>query len=26
MKQATMEDTKKQKRDSGMARGLAGMF
>ena len=26
MMQATKEDTKKQKRDSGMARGLAGMF
>ena len=26
MMQATEEDTKKQKRDSGMARGLAGMF
>ena len=26
MQQATKEDTKKQKRDSGMARSLAGMF
>jgi hypothetical protein len=26
MKQSTREDTKKQKRDSGMARSLAGMF
>ena len=26
MEQATKEDTKKQKRDSGMARSLAGMF
>ena len=26
MMQATQEDTKKQKRDRGMARGLAGMF
>ena len=26
MKQQTEEDTKKQKRDSGMARSLAGMF